>query len=77
MGEIHDGEISIILRFLTYRQRHVVFSEKKELKCHVDKTFISENLTRHRYDLLKSLNTLCVEATFFLDTRWFCACSRN
>ena len=48
IGEIRDGKISIIVRFLTYRQRHMVFSKKKELKCHVDKTFISETLTRHR-----------------------------
>jgi hypothetical protein len=34
--------------FLTYRQRHMVYSKKKELKGHVDKTFITENLTRHR-----------------------------
>ena len=60
IGEIRDGKISIIVRFLTYRQRHMVFSKKKELKGHVDKTFITENLTRHRYDLLKRLNTLRV-----------------
>jgi hypothetical protein len=45
---------------LTYRQRHMVFPKKKELKGHVDKTFISENLTRHRYHLLNRLNTLLV-----------------
>ena len=39
----------------------MVFSKKKELKGHVDKTFITENLTRHRYDLLKRLNTLRVD----------------
>jgi len=61
IGEIRDGKISIIVRFLTYRQRHMVFSKKKELKGHVDKTFITENLTRHRYDLLKRLNTLRVD----------------
>jgi hypothetical protein len=61
IGEIRAGKISIIVRFLTYRQRHMVFSKKKELKGHVDKTFISENLTRHRYDLLKRLNTLRVD----------------
>jgi hypothetical protein len=39
----------------------MVFSKKKELKGHVDKTFITEDLTRHRYDLLKRLNTLRVD----------------
>ena len=53
IGEIVDGKISIIEGFFTYRQRHMVFTKKKELKGHVDKAFISENLTRHRYDLLK------------------------
>jgi hypothetical protein len=61
IGEIRDGKISIIVHCLTYRQRHMVLSKKKELKGHVDKTFISENLTRHRYDLLKRLNTLRVD----------------
>ena len=46
IGRSHP--IGEIVRFLTYRQRHMVFSKKKELKCHVDKTFISETLTRHR-----------------------------
>ena len=60
IGEICDDKISIIVRFLAYRQRQMVFTKKKELKGHVDKTFMSENLTRHRYDLLKRLNTLRV-----------------
>ena len=59
-GEICDDKISIIVRFLTYRQRYMAFAKTKELKGHVDKTFISENLTSHRYDLLKRLNTLRV-----------------
>jgi hypothetical protein len=33
----------------------MVFNKKKELKGNVDKTFITENLTRHRYDLLKKI----------------------
>ena len=61
IGEIRDGKISIIVRFLTCRQRHMGFTKKKELKGHVDKMFITENLTRHRYDLLKRLNTLRVD----------------
>jgi hypothetical protein len=35
--------VMVIVRFLTYRERHLVFSKKKELKGHVDKTFITEN----------------------------------
>ncbi|KAK6181849.1 hypothetical protein SNE40_009629 [Patella caerulea] len=58
IGEIRDGKTSIIVRFPTYRQRQTVFSQKKKLKDNVDKIFITENLTRHRHDLLKRLNTL-------------------
>jgi hypothetical protein len=67
--KIRDGRISIIVRFLTYRQRHMVFSKKKELKGHVDKIFITENLTRHRYDLLKRLNTLRVDRKIQMSVR--------
>ena len=58
IGEMKDGKISIIVRFLSYRQRQMVFSSKRKLKGNSDKTFIAENLTRHRYDLLNRLNTL-------------------
>ena len=51
IGEAKDGKISIIVRFLTYRQRHMVFSNKKKLKGNKDKMFIAENLTKYRYDL--------------------------
>jgi hypothetical protein len=61
IGENCDGEISIILRFLTYRQRHEVFSKKKEPQGHADKTCIAENKTRHIHDLLKRLHMLCVD----------------
>jgi hypothetical protein len=56
IGEAKDGKISIIVRFLTYRQRHVVFSNKRKLKGNKDKMFIAENLTKYRYDLLRQLN---------------------
>lgn len=32
IGEIRDGKMSIIVRFLSYRQRQLVFSNKKKLK---------------------------------------------
>jgi hypothetical protein len=37
--------------------RAMVFSNKKKLKGNKDKIFICENLTKHRYDMLKRLNT--------------------
>jgi hypothetical protein len=58
IGEPKDGKISIITRFLTYRERQIVFSSKKKLKGNPDKMFIVENLTKHRYDLIKRLNSL-------------------
>jgi hypothetical protein len=57
IGQSRDGKISIIVRFLTYRQRAMVFSNKKKPKGNKDKIFICENLTKHRYDILKRLNT--------------------
>jgi hypothetical protein len=56
IGEAKDGKISIIVRFLTYRQRHMVFSNNRKLKGNKDKMFIAENLTIYRYDLLRQLN---------------------
>jgi hypothetical protein len=56
IGEANDGKISIIVRFLTYRQRHMVLSNKRKLKGNKDKMFIAENLTKYRYDLLRELN---------------------
>ncbi|XP_063427403.1 uncharacterized protein LOC134710917 [Mytilus trossulus] len=58
IGEIKDGKISIIVRFLSYRQRQLVLSNKRKLKGNTNKTFIAENLTKHRYNLLHRLNTL-------------------
>ncbi|CAG2189336.1 unnamed protein product [Mytilus edulis] len=61
IGEMKDGKISIIVRFLSYRQRNMVFSNKKQLKNNPDKIFIAENLTKHRYDLINRLNTLRIK----------------
>ena len=36
----------------------LVVSHKKKLKGHLDNLFITENLTRYRYGLLKKLNSL-------------------
>lgn len=58
IGEFRDGKMSVIVRFLSYRQRQLVFRNKKKLKNNPTKTFIAENLTKHRYDLINRLNTL-------------------
>ena len=43
-------------RLDSYRKRHIVYSNKRKLKNHQDRTFISENLTRHRFELVRKLN---------------------
>jgi hypothetical protein len=48
IGEAKDGKISIIVRFLTYRQLHMVFSNKRKLKGNKDKIFIAENLAKYK-----------------------------
>ena len=56
ISEAKDGKTSIIVRFLTYRERHMVFSNKRKLKGNKEKMFIAKNLTKYRYDLLRQLN---------------------
>ena len=51
-----DGKISIVVRFLTYRQRNMVFSNKRKLKGNKDKISIAENLAQYKYELLRQLN---------------------
>ena len=51
-----DSKLSMIVRFLTNRQGHMVFSNKRKLKGSKEKMFIAENLTKYRYDLLRQLN---------------------
>ncbi|VDI57548.1 Hypothetical predicted protein [Mytilus galloprovincialis] len=58
IGKVKNGKMSVIVRFLSYRTRQLVFSNKRKLKNNEDKLFISENLTKYRYGLLKHLNVL-------------------
>ncbi|CAC5420255.1 unnamed protein product [Mytilus coruscus] len=58
IGKVKNGKMSVIVRFLSYRTRQLVFSNKKKLKNNEDKLFISENLTKYRYGLMKHLNVL-------------------
>jgi hypothetical protein len=48
--------VNIWLILNDFRQRHMVFSNKRKLKGNKDKMFIAENLTKYRYDLLRQLN---------------------
>lgn len=44
--EAKDGNISTIVRFLTDRQRHMVFSNKMKIYGYKDNIFIDENLSK-------------------------------
>ena len=56
IGKITEGKASIIARFISYRKRQMVYSNKRKLKDHPDGTFISENLTRQRFQIIRKLN---------------------
>lgn len=56
IGKIKEGKASIIARFISYRKRHLVYSNKRKLKSHPDGTFISENLTRQRFQVVRKLD---------------------
>lgn len=58
IGEEVDGKISIIVRFNSYRKRQLVFGNKKLLKDNPDNTYITENLTKQRYTILRELSFL-------------------
>lgn len=58
IGETKNGKISVIARFLSYRKRQLVYSNKRALKDNPNKTFITENLTKKRYGLIKQLGEL-------------------
>ena len=68
-----DGKKSrpIIVKFLSYRQRNKVFSNKKKLKGHG--IVITENLTRKRYSLLqKCIDSHGKNNCWTLDGRIYC-----
>ena len=56
IGPVQDGKANIIARFISYRPRQQVFSNKRKLKQYG--TFISEKLTTCRYALISELNKL-------------------
>ena len=51
IGKVKDGKSQVIVRFISYRTRNKVYSNKKGLKNHPDKIFITENLTKYRTNL--------------------------
>ena len=58
IGKVKDGKSQVIVRFVSYRTRTKVHSNKKGLKNQPEKFFITENLTKYRTELVKQLAEL-------------------
>ncbi|CAC5359747.1 unnamed protein product [Mytilus coruscus] len=55
IGKARKGRSQVIVRFISYRMKHLVYSNKKELKGDTNGTFITENLSQCRTELVKTL----------------------
>ncbi|CAC5406122.1 unnamed protein product [Mytilus coruscus] len=55
IGKARKGRSQVIVRFISYRMKHLVYSNKKELKGDTNGTFITENLSQYRTELVKTL----------------------
>ena len=58
IGKVRNGKSQVIARFLSYRCRDKVYNSKRNLKNDADRIFITENLTKTRTNLVKSLAEL-------------------
>ena len=58
IGKVNKGKPQVIVRFLSYRTRNSVYTNKKPLKGDQDGVFITENLTKYRTELVKRLSQL-------------------
>ena len=58
IGKVNKGKSQVIVRFLSYRTRNSVYTNKKSLKGDQDGVFITENLTKYRTELVKRLSQL-------------------
>ena len=61
IGKVRDGKTQVIVRFLSYRVRNLVYTNKKSLKDDPDGHFITENLTAYRTNLVQKLAKLKYE----------------
>ena len=68
IGKVQNGKSQVIVRFLSYRVRHQVYSNKKGLKNDPDGQFITENLTPYRTNLVQKLAKLKYEGN--IHTYW-------
>ena len=58
IGKIRNGKSQVIVRFLSYRCGEKVYNSKRNLKNDANRIFITENLTKTRTNLVKSLADL-------------------
>jgi len=58
IAKVRDGESQVIVRFLSYRARNQVYSNKRLLKQNEDGIFVTENFTQFRTSLTKTLSKL-------------------
>ncbi|CAG2247257.1 unnamed protein product [Mytilus edulis] len=58
IGKVKNGKSQVIVRFLSYRTRSKVYTNKKALKGDADGIFITENLTQYRTGLTQKLSDL-------------------
>jgi NCAIR mutase (PurE)-related protein len=58
IGKVRNGKSQVIVRFLSYRCREKVYNSKRNLKNDADRIFITENLTKTKTNLVKSLADL-------------------
>ena len=58
IGRAKSGKCQVIVRFLSYRTRNLVYTNKKSLRANPDGIFITENLTPYRTNLTKRLSQL-------------------
>ena len=75
IGKVRGGNVQVIARFITYRQRQAVYSSKSKLKNNPNKVFITENLTTRRRKIMDELNYLRtnrkISACWSMDGRLF------
>ncbi|CAC5412074.1 AASDH [Mytilus coruscus] len=55
IGKARKGRSQVIVRFISYRMKHLVYRNKKELKGDTNGIFITENLSQYRTELVKTL----------------------
>ncbi|CAC5368010.1 unnamed protein product [Mytilus coruscus] len=58
IGKAKYGKCQVIVRFMSYRTKDMVYTNKKYLKHNEDGIFITENLTKFRTDLTKKLSQM-------------------